>query len=301
MSPDLLQDLTAQPTGERALHATLREALDRDRLDGVPTSVIVLSVTGRHGSGQQPPEPVLMAVGSALAAGCRPGDVAGRIAGGHFAIVLASTSEQDARQITQRMTETAGAQPGVEAVRAAAASTPPGPEDGLELMAVARAAQASSAGFGPTARRAGDPPIQRILRLTRERLGMDLAFVGRFRDGDLVFEALQGDADSFGLELGARLPLAASYCRRMVDGRIENLVPDVSAEPQVRDLPVTREADIGAYLGVPLHGADGSLLGTLCCLSHEPLPDASSHDVAVLELVAGIVGELIEPEPQRAQ
>ena len=41
-------------------------------------------------------------------------------------------------------------------------------------------------------------PIEYMLRDVREALQMDVAFVSQFSEDQLVFRALEGDAESFG-------------------------------------------------------------------------------------------------------
>src|SRR3712207_2847931 len=68
--------------------------------------------------------------------------------------------------------------------------------------------------------------VERVLVAAREMLGMDVAFVAEFADGRMVFRAFGGDAESFGWEEGASLPLEDTYCRRLIEGRLPSAVPD---------------------------------------------------------------------------
>lgn len=125
-------------------------------------------------------------------------------------------------------------------------------------------------------------PIEHVLSLAREALEMDVAFVTEV-DGDrLEFRAAEGDAESFGFAPGASMPFEESYCKRVIDGRLPNAVPDAVAEERTKDLDVTREAGIGAYVGFPLKLSDGSVYGTLCCLSHSPDPWLRDRDLRLM-------------------
>jgi hypothetical protein len=110
--------------------------------------------------------------------------------------------------------------------------------------------------------------VERVLIAAREMLGMDVAFVAEFDDERMLFRAFGGDAESFGWEEGASVPLEDTYCRRLVEGRLPSAVPDARGDERVKDLDMTREAGIGAYVGVPLQFSDGRLYGTLAALSH---------------------------------
>src|SRR5204863_354418 len=81
---------------------------------------------------------------------------------------------------------------------------------------------------------------------------MDGAIVTALVDGDAVVEAVEGRAESFGLEVGTHVPFVKTYCQRMLRGRLPSVVRDAANDPRTADLPVTHEAGIGAYVGVPI-------------------------------------------------
>ena len=136
--------------------------------------------------------------------------------------------------------------------------------------------------------------IDRMLSLARAALDMDVAFVSGFTDDAALVEASDGDAESFGIEVGTRVPLVETYCQRMLRGRLPSMIRDASSDPRTADLPITRDAEIGAYVGVPVRLWDGRLYGTLCCLSHEPEPTLNSRDIRFMRVVAEIVAEQID-------
>jgi len=138
--------------------------------------------------------------------------------------------------------------------------------------------------------------IDRILALARSALDMDVALVTAFDDDAAVVEAVDGDSGSFGLEIGAEVPLVKTYCRRMLRGRLPSIVRDARHDPRTADLDVTHEAEIGAYVGVPIRLWDGRLYGTLCCLSHEAEPSLNARDVRFVRVLAEIVAEQLDRE-----
>jgi GAF domain-containing protein len=138
--------------------------------------------------------------------------------------------------------------------------------------------------------------IEQSLSLVREALQMDVAFVSEFAGERLVFRAIEGDAESFGWREGEGFPIDDSYCKRVLDGRISDVVPDAKGEDPTKDLRVTSEADIGSYLAVPLLLSDGRLYGTLCCVSHTPDPWLRQRDLELMERVARRVVEQLERE-----
>jgi GAF domain-containing protein len=136
--------------------------------------------------------------------------------------------------------------------------------------------------------------MERLLSDVMRTLGMDVAFVSQI-DGDrLVFQAVEGDAESFGWREGESFPVDESYCKRVLDGRIPEAVPDARAEDATRDLPATTEAGVGTYCAVPLVLSDGRLYGTLCCVSHEPDPWLRERDLGLMRRTARRLVEELE-------
>ena len=133
--------------------------------------------------------------------------------------------------------------------------------------------------------------IERALSSARELLGMDAAYVSRFAGGEQVFESVEGDAGSFGLSAGGALPLEGTYCVRMADGRLANVVPDARAEDEVRELPVTKETGLGAYVGVPLQASDGAVFGSFCCISHAADAGLVDRDIRFMRVLAALVAD----------
>jgi len=129
--------------------------------------------------------------------------------------------------------------------------------------------------------------IERILSLARAALDMDVAVVGAF-DGDFVVQAVDGENEWFDLEVGSRIPVE--------QGDLPTLVHDAVADARTADLPMTRESGIGAYVGVPIRLWDGTLYGTLCCLSRSPEPSLNVRDVRFLRVLAEIVADQVDRE-----
>jgi response regulator RpfG family c-di-GMP phosphodiesterase len=151
-----------------------------------------------------------------------------------------------------------------------------------------------------TAHRSSDL-IDRVLSTAREQLGMEVAFVSEYVEGQIVFRSLEGDAKSFEFEEGVGTPLETSFCRRVIEGRIPSVVPDVGEDEEVRDLGVTRVANIGSYVGVPLELSDGRVYGTLCCMSHSPEPTLRARDGQFMNVLARFIAEHLEREEAESE
>jgi EAL domain-containing protein (putative c-di-GMP-specific phosphodiesterase class I) len=137
--------------------------------------------------------------------------------------------------------------------------------------------------------------IARILSLARAALDMDVALIGTF-DEDFVVQFVDGDHEWFGIEAGMRFPQEQTYCLHMIQGDIPNLIRDAAHDVRTADLPVTREAGIGAYLGVPIRLWDGTLYGTLCCLSRSAEPTLNERDIRFMRVLAEIVADQLDRE-----
>jgi hypothetical protein len=151
-----------------------------------------------------------------------------------------------------------------------------------------RSSEASS--HNPEARATSSPTrrhssagdlITELLRLAHTETQMDVAILGEVCGGREVVRHLAGDGGSFGLHPGASMPIEDTYCHRLLTGRISNVVADAQANEQVRDLEITRAAQVGAYIGVPLTGLDARLY-VLCCLAHEQRPRLGGQDLRFL-------------------
>jgi EAL domain-containing protein (putative c-di-GMP-specific phosphodiesterase class I) len=150
--------------------------------------------------------------------------------------------------------------------------------------------------LAPTLPHNPEHTIERILDLACAQLEMDVAFVGRFEDGAEVVRAVAGDAESFGFTEDRRVPLEETYCERVVDGRLSGIVRDAQQNPIVRDLPATREARIGSYVGVPVRLWNGRVYGTLCCLGHDPDPSLDERDLKFMHVLAQLIADELDRE-----
>lgn len=112
---------------------------------------------------------------------------------------------------------------------------------------------------------------------------------------------MEGDAGSFGFHEGTGIDLEGSFCRRLVTGTLSNVVSDAKNDERVAELDVTRESDIGSYVGVPLEFSNGRIYGTMCCLSHSADPSLRERDVEFMKVLARLVAEQLEREELRSK
>ncbi|HYP83505.1 GAF domain-containing protein [Variovorax sp.] len=140
--------------------------------------------------------------------------------------------------------------------------------------------------------------VPQVLRQLREHLKMDVIFVSEFCDGRRVFRRVDTAADARVINEGESAPLEQSFCQRVVDGRLPELVHDVAALPTAGELPAT-PFPVGAHLSTPVVLNDGRIYGTLCCFSFAPNPTLRERDLHKLRMSARLTAKRIDDQRAR--
>ncbi|CAN7656793.1 EAL domain-containing protein [Pseudorhodoferax sp. LjRoot39] len=140
--------------------------------------------------------------------------------------------------------------------------------------------------------------LESILRIVRRYLGMDVAFVSRFREKDRLLELL--DDESHGpLHQGQAIPLTEGYCLKVVRGELPEFIPDTSRNALARALPATSEVPIGSHLSVLIVLPDQHVYGTLCCFSYHTNDTLDERDVQLLRACADFLALHFENTARR--
>ncbi|MDX6402369.1 MAG: hypothetical protein QOF27_2975, partial [Gaiellaceae bacterium] len=305
-----IQEPLTELYNKRGFQAALDQELARARRHGGAFTVALFDIDhfGEFNRlrGSDAGDVTLRAVGAALQRACRTSDTAARIGGDEFALILPETLGLDARATARRIQEQIGALEDDFGVSMGLAAWPADGDTTQLLLLRAdmdlhgkRPARAEP-GYESHRRRLDPLSIQRVLELARDELDMEVAYLSEFRDGDQIFQSIDGDAGSFGVKAGSILPLEGSYCQRMVSGLLDSVITDVAGHPDTRDMEITREAGVGAYVGVPLELSDGHLYGTLCCVSHAPHPELGERESTLMTFLARVVAQQLESEELQA-
>lgn len=133
--------------------------------------------------------------------------------------------------------------------------------------------------------------VRRLLSLARTHLGMDVAWMSQFSDGDQVVRAASGDAAAMNVRVGEGTSLEGSFCVRVLAGTLPAVIPDARRHPVTRELAITAEHGIGSYVGVPWRGTDGEVGGMLCCLSSGTSPGLDAQAPRFLALIADLISD----------
>ncbi|WP_432520437.1 PAS domain-containing protein, partial [Kineococcus sp. SYSU DK006] len=133
-----------------------------------------------------------------------------------------------------------------------------------------------------------DPALQRLAGLAARLLAAPASQVSLLTDVQTI-GAVAGQDPAL---VGFTGPLADSLCTVTATGGAPLVVEDAAADARVASLPPVTGGAVGAYLGVPLTGADGHVVGALCVF--DPAPRTwRSTDVEVLsELAVAAAAEL---------
>lgn len=96
----------------------------------------------------------------------------------------------------------------------------------------------------------------------------------------------------------SQLPLSQSFCRVAVADGEQLVVPSTGVDPRFCEYEAVVAGELQAYAGVPLRGAAGELLGTLCATDGAPRA-WTDEEVTLLQAHAAIAELLIQQHQQR--
>jgi GAF domain-containing protein len=134
--------------------------------------------------------------------------------------------------------------------------------------------------------------VEQALSAARDHLGMDASYLTTIDSRNQTIHAVITDDQDVKRYQGTVFPVEQTFCMRMLNGEIPNIVPETAAEPAISHLPAA--AQFHAYIGVPVKLADGRVHGTLCCVSHAPRTDLVDEELRFMHVLAGIVGARID-------
>lgn len=143
-------------------------------------------------------------------------------------------------------------------------------------------------------------PLREFLERIRRSFEMDVVFVSQFQDGRRIIRQVAADpGDEYAVPVGASDPLEESYCQRVVDGRLPELIEDAAANPETARLAGTAAFKVGCYLSTPIVSDDGVVFGTLCCFSHDARHDVASRaKLGSLKSIAALLADSLSARRQ---
>lgn len=116
-------------------------------------------------------------------------------------------------------------------------------------------------------------------------LGMEVVFVGGLTEDEFAFERVVGDMP--GVKEGVTFPRTDSFCHRLLAGAPPSTA-DAAHDPAYAETPARETFGITSYVGVPIHGGDGRVVGTLCGIDRGTVP-VSADSLRILTTLAGVI------------
>ncbi|MDI9894164.1 EAL domain-containing protein [Rhodococcus sp. IEGM 1381] len=144
------------------------------------------------------------------------------------------------------------------------------------------------------------PALDAAAQLTAVALGFPISMIN-IADSDSQYTLAQ---HGFPSSAGSVIPRAHTICAHTVDaGRIVAVedagTPGSSALPDDTVRAMIMDAGLVAYLGIPIVGREGMVIGTLCVFDTEPHPVTEAHE-HLLTLLAGSVQEQLSAHRDRS-
>ena len=137
-----------------------------------------------------------------------------------------------------------------------------------------------------------DGSVGEVLRLIRDRMKMDVVFVSEFNDGKRVIRVVDQAPGREVMARGSSDPLEETWCQRIVDGRLPDIVLD-GPEAIASGRAPKMGFPIGTYVGAPIVLPDGEVYGTLCCFSFGENPGVTKQDAKTLRYTAQLTAQKI--------
>jgi diguanylate cyclase (GGDEF)-like protein/PAS domain S-box-containing protein len=137
----------------------------------------------------------------------------------------------------------------------------------------------------------GEDFLQNTLSALRRHLDMDVAFISRFHDGVREFEYVDAKDLNPPISVGDSGSLKDSYCQRVIDGRLPEIINDAFEVPQAMSMDVTVMLPVRAHMSVPIRLSDGNIYGTFCCFSYKPNQTLNERDISVMHVFADLISK----------
>jgi PAS domain S-box-containing protein len=130
--------------------------------------------------------------------------------------------------------------------------------------------------------------LERLAALAARLLGTPASQISLLTDVQIV---AAGDGLPPGTA-GSTTPLAESLCTVTAGAADVLMVVDARHDDRVRELPPVLSGQVGAYLGMPLAGSGGQIIGTLCVFDPEVRTWSEADVITLRQLADSVMTEL---------
>lgn len=138
-----------------------------------------------------------------------------------------------------------------------------------------------------------DAQIAALLNKARKSLGLSMAFLTRMEGDTQTLEVV--DSSIPFIKDGVKQDRSTSFCQAILDGKLPDVIPDVTEHDYAMSLPAARMPRIRKYISVPIVLSDGSLYGTFCVAGLRKDRELQARDRALMEVLADAARMIIEP------
>jgi len=148
----------------------------------------------------------------------------------------------------------------------------------------------STFGHDPASDQVLDEMLHDALHAVRKHFGMEVAFISEFELGRRIFRYVDSEVSFSPVCVGGSDSLEDSYCQRVVDGRLPELIRNAQENAEALTVPATKLLPVGAHLSVPVRLANGETFGTFCCFQRQPDYALDERDLSFMRSYADFVG-----------
>ncbi len=141
-----------------------------------------------------------------------------------------------------------------------------------------------------------DQTLKYLIAAIRSHLEMDVAFISEFSSTHRIFRYIDSKSKNPIIKVGGSDLLEDSFCKKVVDNELPQIIQNAMEHPQTSELPVVHAIHLGAHISVPITLESGEVYGTFCCFSHNPSWTLNERDLSMMRVFAAIAAKQIQNE-----
>ena len=137
------------------------------------------------------------------------------------------------------------------------------------------------------------PALDAVLATAATLLNMEVVFLGGLTDDSFTFEKVHAQADWPEIREGETRARTDSFCHRLLAGAA-TMTSNAAESPDYADVPARAALGVTSYVGVPVRGAEGAVVATLCGIDRGGV-SVSDEAIAVLRQLADVISAQLGP------
>jgi hypothetical protein len=137
------------------------------------------------------------------------------------------------------------------------------------------------------------PTVDAVLATAATLLNMEVVFLGGLTDDSFTFEKVHAEADWPEIREGETRARTDSFCHRLLAGAASS-TSNAAESPDYGDVPARAALGVTSYVGVPVRGAEGEVVATLCGIDRGGVT-VSDDAIEVLRHLADAISAQLGP------